>query len=274
MDEQVFLDIIALITKHTGIIPRESHKEGIKNFIEKRTGELGLHSMIEYKTYLVQNPNEFCSFINGATVNETYFFREEAQFSLLKEKIFPALRISTKGATLRLWSAAASSGEEIYSLYLLASAMGLSTECIASDINTDVLEKCAKGAYNANSLRTVDGAQFRYLLAPYQKDESTVIFPESITKKIERRQINLAKREAIFPKNVHVIFLRNVFVYFTLEMRRAILEKIVNESLAEGGYLFVSRSETATIDRTIIPKNLKKCSDGNIFYFQKVTGEG
>lgn len=271
MDEQVFSDIITLITKHTGIIPRESHKEGIKNFINKRLSELDLHSMIEYKAYLIQNPNEFCSFINGATVNETYFFREEAQFQLLKNKLFPALRASLNGSPLRLWSAAASSGEEIYSLYLLATSMGIKTECIASDINTEVLEKCKAGEYNANSLRSFDGSQFRHLLAPYLKDGNTVIFPGDISAKIERRQINLVKREAVFPKGVHVVFVRNVFVYFTIEMRKAILEKIVNESLADGGFLFVSRSETATIDRAILPKNLKKCSDGNIFYFQKVS---
>ena len=270
MDEKTFSEIIALITKHTGIIPRESHQEGIKNFITKRLGELKLSDIAQYKAYLIQNPNEFCSFINGATVNETYFFREEAQFQLLKNKIFPELRMSLRGSPIRMWSAAASSGEEIYSLYLLASSMGLKTECVASDINTAVLKKCETGEYNANSLRSVDGSAFRHLIAPYLKDGSAVAFPPDISAKIERRQINLAKREAIFPKNMHVIFVRNVFVYFTIEMRTAILQKIADESLADGGYLFVSRSETATIDRAMLPKNLKKCSDGSIFYFQKV----
>jgi len=268
MDEKIFLDIIALITKHTGIIPRESHKSGIQNFIEKRCKELGLSGMQEYYFYLNKTPNEFCSFINGATVNETYFFREEAQFSLLKEKIFPALHAKSPALPLKLWSAAASSGEEIYSLYLLALSMGIKTECFASDINTAVLEKCGKGEYTANSLRKLDGAKFISLLSPYQ-NENCIHFPESITSKIERRQINLAKREAIFPRNVHVVFVRNVFIYFTLEMRKQILRRITDESLVAGGYLFVSMNETALLDKSILPENLKKCSDGKVFYFQK-----
>ena len=269
MDETIFNNIIALVTKHTGIIPRESHKTGIKNFIEKRCKELNLSSMLDYYNYLNNTPNEFCSFLNGATVNETYFFREETQFSLLKEKIFPELRIALKGEPIRMWSAAASSGEEIYSMYLLAASMGLKTYCIASDINTAVLEKCAKGEYTSNSVRTVDGAKFKNLLAPYQNAEKTIVFPESITSKIERKQINLSKREAVFPANTHIVFVRNVFIYFTLDMRKSILEKIADSCLVPGGYLFVSMSETALLDRSILPKSLEKCSDGKIYYFRK-----
>lgn len=271
MDDKIFDDIIALVTKQTGIIPRESHKTGIKNFIEKRCKDLGLLNLAGYYNYLNDQPNEFCFFINGATVNETYFFREEAQFSLLKEKIIPELRLKSIGKPLRFWSAAASSGEEIYSLYLLASSMNVKTECFASDINTAVLEKCAKGEYGSNSVRALDGGKFHQLLTPYRNSEKAIIIPESITSKITREQINLSKREAVFPKNIHVVFVRNVFIYFTLELRKQILEKIVSTSLLPGGYLFVSINETALLTNSIIPKNLKKCSDGKIFYFQKTS---
>ena len=271
MDDKEFTEIIALITKHTGIIPRESHKSGIKNFIAKRLGELNLATIADYRRYLTQNPNEFCAFINGATVNETYFFREEAQFTFLKEKIFPSLRTKygTAQNPLRIWSAAASSGEEIYSLYLLASSLGIKTQCVASDINTAVLEKCGTGVYTPNSLRKTDGSRFHNLLASYKSEDNSVHIPSDITSIIERRQINLAKREAIFPKNMQIIFVRNVFIYFTVEMRKTILEKIVNESLSSGGYLFVSINEIATIDHSMLPPCLEKCSDDKVFYFHK-----
>ncbi len=269
MDDKIFDDIIALVTKQTGIIPRESHKTGIKNFLDKRCKELNLATFADYYEYLNKKPNEFCFFINGATVNETYFFREEAQFTLLKEKILPELRKTAIGKPIRFWSAAASSGEEIYSLYLLATSMGLRTECFASDINTDVLEKCASGKYGANSVRALDGAKFQNLLSPYHDNEKNIVLPERITSKIERKQINLSKREAIFPTNVHIVFVRNVFIYFTLELRKQIIEKIVSTSLLPGGYMFVSMNETALLGNSILPKNLKKCSDGKIFYFQK-----
>lgn len=271
MDEEIFASIINLITKQTGIIPRESHKSGIQNFILKRCDELNLKDFKEYYGYLKSEPGEFNAFINGATVNETYFFREEAQFTLLKEKLFQELQKQNLNlqTPVRIWSAAASSGEEIYSLYLLANYLGIKTQCIASDINTSVLAKCEKGEYTSNSIRKLDGAKYHVLLEKYKTKEGAIVFPREISEKIERRQINLSKADALFPRNINLVFIRNVFIYFTMEMRKAIFEKIVNESLLPGGYLFVSMSEIASIDSSIIPAALEKCCDGKIFYFRK-----
>ena len=270
MTEEEFTDIISLISKKTGIIPRESHKSGIKNFIEKREKEINLNGLAYYN-YVCINKSEFDLLLNNSTVNETYFFREEAQFQLLKTKIMPELHTALGTNPLRIWSAASSSGEEIYSLYLLANSLGIRTECIATDINTSVLEKCEKGEYKANSVKSVDGAKFHYLLSNYMDNNKLVKLPEEIISKIERKQINLSRFDSVFPKNINIVFIRNVFVYFTVELRRAILEKIVNECLAPDGYIFLSMNEIATIDFTIIPKGLEKCSDGNVFYFHKIS---
>ena len=268
MDDKELADIISLVSRQTGIIPRESHKSGIKNFIEKRKKEINLNGM-DYYNYVILNKQEFDLLLNNSTVNETYFFREEAQFMLLKNKLLPELHAKLGLNPLRIWSAAASSGEEIYSLYLLAYSLGIKTECIATDINTSVIKKCESGQYKANSVKSVDGAKFHYLLAPFMSQDKSVVIPESISSKIDRRQINLCKIDSVFPKGIHIVFLRNVFVYFTVEMRRAILQKIVDECLAADGYIFLSMNEIATIDYTIIPKGLEKCSDGNVFYFHK-----
>ena len=100
-------------------------------------------------------------------------------------------------------------------------------------------------------------------------EEKEVSFPSEITSKIERRQINLSRADSIFPRNIHLVFIRNVFVYFTVEMRKTILQKIADISLAPDGYIFLSMNEIATIDSSILPKGLEKCSDGNVFYFHK-----
>ncbi len=268
MDDKEFTDIIALISRQTGIIPRESHKSGILNFIEKRKKEINLNGL-DYYNYICLNKSELDLLLNNATVNETYFFREESQFNLLKNKILPDMRAKMGLSPIRIWSAAASSGEEIYSLYLLATSLGIRTECTATDINTTVLQKCENGMYKTNSVKAVDGAKFHYLLAPYLTKDKEVLIPEEIISKIDRRQINLSKADAIFPKNINLVFIRNVFVYFTSEMRKAILQKIVTDSLAPDGYIFLSMNEIATIDTTIIPKGLEKCSDGNVFYLHK-----
>ena len=113
MDDKEFSDIISLISKQTGIIPRESHQSGIKNFIDKRKKEINLNGL-DYYNYVYMNKQEFDLLLNNSTVNETYFFREESQFQFLKTKVMPELHSKLGLNPLRIWSAAASSGEEIY----------------------------------------------------------------------------------------------------------------------------------------------------------------
>lgn len=289
MDDQEFAKIIELITQRTGIIPLESHKTGIKNYINKRLGEnvpkLGGKAVVStetdkaeataktltyagFYTQLLGNREEMINLINSATVNETYFFREEAQFALLQSKIFPELVAKNPTKRLRLWSAASSSGEEIYSLLLLANAMGIKTECIASDINTKVLETCKSGVYKKNAVRTVDGAAFHHLLAPYKQSNGGFVLPKKLCDQVTRLQINLSKLEN-FPKNQDIILIRNVFIYFSNEMKKQILSYIVQESLAPGGYLFLSMNEVASIETAMLPESIEKIVDGKVFYFRK-----
>lgn len=274
MDEKTFSAIINLITQKTGIIPRDSHKTGILNYINKRTAELKKYeagTFTNYYDYLKNHNEEIMSLINNATVNETYFFREESQFRLLKEKIIPDLIKKNSFSPLnplRIWSAAASSGEEIYSLYLLLNSLGIDCEYTASDINTQVLEQCAEGLYKHNSIRTVDGAEFHYLLDDFKRKDGKIEFGPNVCKKIIRRQINLASCEN-FPVQQNLIFIRNVFIYFSQETKKRILQKIVTDSLADDGYLFVSMNEIPSLDSSIIPQNLEKLGDGKVYYFHK-----
>lgn len=269
MDENVFEQIIKLITLRTGIIPRDSHRTGIKNYIDKRLLEKNLSgSYSDYYQLLQSNRDEMINLINSVTVNETYFFREEAQYQLLQSKILPELRTKNPGKRLRIWSAACSSGEEIYSLFLLAEAMGIKTECLASDINTKVLEVCENGKYKKNAVRTVDGAAFHHLLQPFRKEDGSFEIPHKICSGITRVQLNLS-RLTDFPKNQDIVFIRNVFIYFSAEMKMQILKKITDESLVPGGYLFVSMNEVASIDAAQLPLELEKLADGKVFYFRK-----
>ena len=276
MEENEFLQIIDYITQRTGIIPRDSHKMGIKNYLEKRIMELEEEekTKIDYLKYIQENLNEPIHLLNNATVNETYFFREEAQFELLKSKILPeivkknSLIPGRAGRPVKIWSAACSTGEEIVSIFLLAQSIGIKTECSASDINTEVLEECSKGKYKKHSVRSVDGSRFHNLLEKYKQPDNTFEIPEEIRNKINWKRINLSKMED-FPADQDIIFIRNVFIYFSNELKKSILQKIAETSLAPGGYIFVSMNEVASFDRSIIPPTLEKLSDGKIFYFHK-----
>ena len=153
-------------------------------------------------------------------------------------------------------------------MLLLAEAMNIKTECTASDINTKVLEECEAGLYKKNAVRSVDGAAFHHLLAPYRQADGSFVLPKTICSKVTRKQINLS-RLADFPKNQDIVFIRNVFIYFNNEMKKQILNLIAQQSLLPGSYLFVSMNEIASIDSTILPDSLEKVADGKVFYFRK-----
>ena len=268
--------LIALLTQRTGIIPRSSHLEGIKNYIEKKLTEKGL-SVPEYKTKLFVDSGLFSELINESTVNETYFFREEKQFILLRDRILPMWKATAGSMPVKIWSAACSYGEEAYSLALLAKSCGVNAMITASDINSQVLEHCRAGVFKDSSIRSVDGSSFKNLLMPYQK-EGKIQFGSEIRNCITTREINLSKidemqTEALLPKNQNIVFLRNVFIYFSQNLRLKILNSIAEKCLADGGVLFVSMNETAQINFNEISPLLEKVMDGSIFYFKKKSPE-
>ncbi|MCR4733823.1 MAG: hypothetical protein K5829_02310 [Treponema sp.] len=297
LTESEFEHIIQMITLNTGIVPKNSHRDSIRRYLEEELcQEIVDDDSFKFDEYIVENPKEIENLVNKVTVNETYFFREENQFKLLKEKIFPELRIIS-GGNVNIWSAACSSGEEIYSLALLAESCFLSANFIASDINTAMLEKCKNGIYGKNSIRSVDGAFFHDLL-PQANEEGKILMKDSLKNKIDIRILNLSKlvkKEILktnnsilhpniydnlipytdydFPKKQHLVFIRNVFIYFDRETKAEILKSIVDNCMADGAYLFVSTNEIASFDSEIVPPNLKKCSDGNVYYFHKEVEE-
>lgn len=267
---------ISLLTMGTGIIPRSSHRAGIQSYIEKKIAEKNI-SVSEFKLNLQSDKNLFTEFINESTVNETYFFREEKQFALLKERYFPMWKAMFPSVPIKIWSAACSYGEEAYSLAVLAKVCGIKAFVTASDINSEVLDNCNKGVFWESSIRSVDGFSFKNLLLPYRTNEGKIVFPDEIKSCIQTRKINLSKidsplEDANLPKNQNIIFIRNVFIYFSQELRIRILNSIIDKCLAEGGILFVSMSEIAQFDSNMLPPSLEKVMDGNIFYFKKKQG--
>ncbi len=268
MNEFELNKVISFITEKIGIIPRESHKFGIRKFVEKKIESLGFSN---YFLKIQTDKEEFDELVNGATVNETYFFREEKQFDLLRSKIFPEW-INRHGAEpIRIWSAACSEGEEAYSLALLASSCRVKPEIIASDINTSVLARCRNGVFKPSTVRAGDGERFKHLLKKYMNAAGEIEFGENVKGMVSTKKINLTRldRDGLLIQKQNLIFVRNVFIYFSREMRAKILKTLAEKYLADGGLLFVSMNEIAQIDSEMTPPSLTKIADGDVFYFIK-----
>lgn len=274
LNENDLYKTIELVTRKTGIIPRESHKAGIKSYVEKRLDTLNETAFSNYYMILQNRQEEFLQLINESTVNETYFFREEKQFSFLKDKFFPNFLAKTGGAEMNIWCAACSTGEEAYSLAMLSKYCHVRANITASDINTNVMEICNKGFYKASSCRTVDGGSFNFILDAYKQKDGSFQMSDDVRAMVKTRQINLSKLnhpDTMFslPRNQHLIFIRNVFIYFCMDLRAEILKTIADVSLADDGLLFVSMNEVASLDDKIVPPNMERISDGPVFCFHK-----
>ncbi len=272
----VYFDkIITMVTERTGIIPRESHKTGIKNFVENKIETIDSDDKLSrYMFLLTTDTGTFTELINQSTVNETYFFREEKQFKYLQSNIFAQWPYTRGSEPINIWSAACSTGEEAYSLSLLAKACHVKVNIIASDINEAVLEKCKNGVFKESSIRKGDGEDFHFLLKPYIQEDRSIKITGEIQDCIKTRNINLNSitdfaTSLTLPKQQNIIFIRNVFIYFNFESRAKILKVLADNCMADNGVLFVSMNEIASLDSSIIPKNLEKVVEGNVFFLHK-----
>lgn len=210
--------------------------------------------------------------VNLLSTNHTYFMREFEHFEYMKKVVLPYLRKKEEGMRdLRIWCGAASSGEEPYMLaMLLLDFFGLEhdkwdTTVLATDISTEVLQIAVRGIYKKEHVAELPDNWKRRFFRPVEDGESYVVMDE-LKKEVLFRQFNLMD-DFPFRKKLHVIFLRNVMIYFDRPTKQSLIKKIY-DVLEPGGYLFVGRTET--IEKGNVPFELVEPS---IFRKPLATGE-
>lgn len=193
--------------------------------------------------------------VNILTTNHTYFMRESEHFDFLREEVLPYLRRKEeRNRDLRIWCGAASTGEEPYTLaMLLMDFFGLEQEkwdiqILATDISTEVLSQAIRGEYSIDQIQNMPDNFKRRFFRNLPDGESCVVTDE-LKKQVIYRKFNLMD-EFPFRRKLHVVFLRNVMIYFDEETKREVIQKVY-DVLEPGGYLFIGRTET--IDKEKVP---------------------
>lgn len=195
--------------------------------------------------------------VNILTTNHTFFMREFEHFDFLKEKVLPQLKIKEAARKdLCIWCGAASTGQEPYMLaMLLKDYFGFEhskwdTKVLATDISTEVLSQATEGRYDRSQIEALPEQWKRRFLRPLQDGRYEVT--KEIKDEVIFRQFNLMD---IFPfkRKMHIVFLRNVMIYFDKETKNQLIKKVY-DVMEPGGYLFVGRTET--IDRGNVPFEL------------------
>lgn len=193
----------------------------------------------DYVQVLKQKGDMFEEFVNYLTINVSEFWRNPEQWKILENEVVPML-MEKSGKSLKVWSAACSTGDEPYSLVMMLSKfMPLSSiKITATDIDKQVLEKARVGLYNEKSLAGLP-VEFKNKYFTKVGLSNYQISPE-IKKCVEFKQHNLLKDA--YPTGMDLIVCRNVLIYFTEEAKEGIYRKF-NSSLRSQGCLFVGSTE-------------------------------
>jgi chemotaxis protein methyltransferase CheR len=207
--------------------------------------ERGLASLNELCALLRSTPPSSLhhQVIEAMTTNETYFFREPAQYQALREEILPEI-VELRRATrrLRFWSAAASAGQEAYSLAMMLLEMGLqdwNIEILGTDLCTRVLEIAQTGRYS--QLEVNRGLPVTLLLKYFRRAGLEWELKEDVRRMVRFRAFDLrSEMRSLGPFDV--VFCRNVLIYFDMSTKARILEQI-HGSLFRGGCLIVGTTE-------------------------------
>jgi len=228
---------------HLGLRWRRFKKKNIKRRVINRLRELGLQTLGEYQTYVLESEEERQHLTAILTVTISRFWRNARLFELLKETWLPAiLSRMVPDEPLGIWSAGCASGEEPYSLLILwqesFASSGRDLRLLASDSDKRCLERAQQCRYSASSFREMP----LYLRRKYCTNEGgTFSLSQDLPKRIKWIEHNLIWEEP--PENNHLIFCRNlVYTYFTASLQQLITERL-HHVLKPKGLLVVGRKD-------------------------------
>ncbi len=244
LTEAEFKKFADTIYEKTGIFLPESKLGMLSNRLRRRLKSLDLASFKDYYSLLQDDKaceKELPHFLAAVTTNETYFFRNETLWKFFREKWLPEVierKKQVASKTIRIWSAASSSGEEAYTaaICLRESLPGFSTwkiEIVGSDISHDVLDKASSGIYNEYAISRSDP---KIVAKWFTQKDDTYELKSEIRKHVKFKFHNL--RDPFPESKFDLIFLRNVLMYFDNAMKLRVIDHLTN-ALGCGGNLII-----------------------------------
>ncbi|MBJ6360305.1 CheR family methyltransferase [Paenibacillus sp. GCM10012307] len=242
------------IQAHYGIYLKDEKKSMLVSRLDPLLSQYGLGSFEEFYRYVLNDKSGEAAtrLIDRITTNHTYFMREAGHFRFLQEKALSELVPLIKNKDLRIWSAGCSSGQEPYTLAMIIDQFfesdkhGWDTKLLATDLSPAILATAIRGEYTSEEISTLP-ASWRSL---YFKRTAKGLFTvnDALKKEIIFRKFNLMDEVFPFKSRFHIIYCRNVMIYFDAETKLRLLKRF-HQFLETGGYLFIGHSES--IDRRL-----------------------
>jgi chemotaxis protein methyltransferase CheR len=219
----------------------------------KRLRALELNSFSGYYRRVKADPAEMVRMLDCVCTNETHFFREPAAFDCLRQRVFLEWRAAAdaneRSRTLRIWSAACSTGEEPYSLAMtllseFPPSAGWNIEVLGTDLSTKVLAQAAAGVWPVEKISGVPlEYQRKFLLRGLGPDKGRIKAREELRRVVKFQRVNLTREPRPVGGPFDLIFCRNVLIYFEWETKLQVVNRL-GKSLARNGYLFLGHAES------------------------------
>lgn len=180
--------------------------------------------------------------VEAVTTHETSFFRDLHPFDAFRAHVLPRLAAHRPGAPLNVWSAASSTGQEVYSLAFIAAQQPQRAQVrfLATDISTEILARAREARFS--QLEVNRGLPATHLVRFFERDGVDWRIKEEIRKLVEFRVVNLIGPWPALPE-MDVVFLRNVLIYFDVPTKRQILGRLAAQ-MRPGAFLFLGSVET------------------------------
>ncbi len=253
--DQEFKQLADFIQKNYGIHLKKEKQTLITGRLHKVLQDLGMKSFTEYFGYLVSDKSgvALAVLVDRITTNHTFFMREAEHFAYLKDQVLPFWKSNIKNHDIRVWCAASSTGEEPYTLAMILSDFFESEKTLwdkkllATDISETALATAKLGLYTNERLQELP----LYWRTKYftKQDASNMRVNESLKSQVIYRKFNLVDEVFPFKKKMHIIFCRNVMIYFDQPTKDALINKMY-DLLEPGGYLFIGHSESLNREAT------------------------
>jgi chemotaxis protein methyltransferase CheR len=258
LSPELFTRFTQFIQQRCGIHIVPSKQTMLEGRLRKRMRHLMLPTFEEYARFLFHHSgnasDEIIHFLDAITTNKTGFFREAPHLDYLASKILPEFmqQHEKKGpATFRIWSAGCSSGEEPYSLTMLLNEFAeenpaFSYAMLATDLSRRALERAKNAIYDIEQLEDVPPEYRRkYFIAARTGDSRKLRVIDALRKNIMFRRLNFMDTSFPIRDPLHVIFCRNVIMYFDRTTRAQLVQRFT-DNLIPGGHLFTGHSESLT----------------------------
>ena len=242
--DEDFAALRALVKRVTGIHLSDQKRELVYGRLSRRLRALGLKSFRDYRRRLGADSAELAQLANAITTNLTAFFREPHHFDHLRELLRTRAAGGGSGRRLRIWSAGCSSGEEPYSIAMtvLETVPDLprwDIRILATDLDSDMLERGRRGVYAAERVRALGPARVGRFFSAVSGGLQVV---PGLGRLIAFRQLNLM-HPLPMKGPLDVIFCRNTVIYFDRQTQRDLFGRIAALQRS-GDVLFLGHSES------------------------------